>query len=412
MDAPNRRVLMLAYYYPPLLASGTSRTVGFATHLPTFGWHPVILTVGKARDAWVPLGAPIPPDMDVHRTYEWPLDSLMEFGHGALDRLALPFGKELSRNYLRDIICIPDSHIAWFTTLPGLRIGPTSDVIYASCSPFSSAISASLIGRLTGRPVVVDFRDAWSLNPHSQQLAAHRRLVAVLERWVLRHCSRLIVNTEGALALYRERYPDAAKKIVSIPNGYDQLQPAPDRAFSPDSFTIVHVGSFYGRRSPNALLDVLTELNDPRVEFIQVGGPWPGLEHYVSRLRITVTGVVPRERALTLMQNASLLYLKQGVEDGVDNYIAVAAKTYEYLATGLPILADCPPGDNAALVARYGIGSHVVVSGVPDDLLTAVTNAITTRGHSGLIRPEFAAHFSRLALTGQLAHLFDDITTH
>jgi len=38
-----RRVLIVAYYFPPLGGMGSIRVTGFATHLPAYGWEPVVL---------------------------------------------------------------------------------------------------------------------------------------------------------------------------------------------------------------------------------------------------------------------------------------------------------------------------------------------------------------------------------
>src|SRR5688572_20494345 len=40
-----KRLLMVAYHFPPFAASsGIQRTLGFARHLPAFGWEPLVLT--------------------------------------------------------------------------------------------------------------------------------------------------------------------------------------------------------------------------------------------------------------------------------------------------------------------------------------------------------------------------------
>ena len=45
-------VLFLAYFFPPLGGGGTQRSVGFARHLPTFGYEPVVdLGEGLRRTA-------------------------------------------------------------------------------------------------------------------------------------------------------------------------------------------------------------------------------------------------------------------------------------------------------------------------------------------------------------------------
>jgi hypothetical protein len=41
-----KRVLMVAYHFPPLAgSSGIQRTLRFVQHLPRYGWHPMVLTV-------------------------------------------------------------------------------------------------------------------------------------------------------------------------------------------------------------------------------------------------------------------------------------------------------------------------------------------------------------------------------
>ena len=41
-----KRVLMVAYHFPPLAgSSGIQRTLRFVQHLPRFGWEPAVLTV-------------------------------------------------------------------------------------------------------------------------------------------------------------------------------------------------------------------------------------------------------------------------------------------------------------------------------------------------------------------------------
>ena len=40
-----RKVLIIAYYFPPMGLRGVQRTVKFAKYLPQFGWKPTVLTV-------------------------------------------------------------------------------------------------------------------------------------------------------------------------------------------------------------------------------------------------------------------------------------------------------------------------------------------------------------------------------
>ena len=121
-------------------------------------------------------------------------------------------------------------------------------------------------------------------------------------------------------------------------------------------------------------------------------------------------GYMEREEALKIMKSASLLYLNQGREEGVKDYIAVGAKTYEYLSTGIPILADCPEGDNADLVREFGRNSFTVTSGEIVDLREAIEKAYDSRNR---IKPEvdliYKRNYSRAALTRRLVQILEKI---
>ena len=399
---------MICYYFPPIVTSGVARSFEFARLLPQFGWQPLVLTVKHSKDPWVePNLGEDPQGIPVERTAEWNLAGLADSLHACCLRIARLLGKKLSRNFFREYFCFPDSQIAWFSTIRARRLALKCDLIYASCSPFSSAISAAIVKRLTARPLVVDFRDAWSLNPHARRSPLHRAMIRRLERFVLRACDVLIVNTEGAARLYGDVYPHHREKIVAIPNGYDALTPVARKSTHGD-FQIMHVGSFYGSRNPDALLECLAEIKRDDIVFVQVGGSFDSYERFKNQVRIRLLPPVSRKRALELMREASLLYLKQGWEAGVSDYIAVGAKTYEYLATGLPILAEVPPGDNAELVKKYASAAYSVTSDSRADLRRAVESAYAARArHAVAIHPEFARTLSRRELTAKLAAVFD-----
>ena len=406
-----KKVLMICYYFPPIVTSGVARSFEFAKLLPHFGWEPLVLTVKHSKDPWVEASlGPDPKGIRVERTLEWNLAGLADFLHGCCCRVARLFGKSLTHNFFREYLCIPDSQIAWFSTIPARRSARECDVIYVSCSPFSSSVSGAIVKRLTGRPLVVDFRDAWSLNPHAHPRRLHRAMINRFERFVLDACDALIVNTDGAARLYAAVYPKHGKKIVTIPNGYDALTPVA-RTPTEGDFQIMHVGSFYGSRNPDALLECLAEIERDDIVFVQVGGGFDSYERFKKKVKIKIVPPVRREEALDLMREASLLYLKQGWEAGVSEYIAVGAKTYEYLATGLPILAEVPPGDNAELVEKYASAGYTVTSNKRADLRRAVERAYAARSRANVaIHPEFAKKFSRRELTWQLATLFDRLT--
>lgn len=402
---------MIAYAYPPISASGVIRTVSFAQRLPAFGWVPTVLTVRHAKDSDMRTGEVVPPDIAVIRTPEYNLQGFVEFLQGATNRLLTLLGSELRDRFYRDLMCIPDPQIAWFSSLPGVRLARRTDVVYVSCSPFSSALSGWIIKTITGRPLVLDFRDAWTLNPYNRPTGPHRAAIERLERMVIGASDHLIVNTPGALRLYRRRYPEFADRMSAIPNGYDTLNLATPQDRPTDVFRIMHVGSFYRSRGPELLLEALSAIGQHDIEFVQVGPSHPALRTAAGRLRIRIIDQVPHSEALRFMRTASLLYLKQGFEPGVSDYIAVAAKTYEYLATGLPILADGPAGDNIDVVREHAARSYIVTDADTASMEQALRKAYAERAEvEPTVTDGFVQAFDRNHLTARLATILNAVT--
>lgn len=404
------RILMICYYYPPLRTSGTQRNLGFATELKKLGHQPVVLTVSNATDPFVFIGDDdSSPALETHRAIEIPFTKILH----PLDQVVYVVARSLNHipknAYFKETFCMPDPQIGWFFLPKALRLARDCDAIYVSASPFSAAIFSTLASRWRAKPLILDFRDAWTLNPYGSPLRPQRWLAEKLEKRILHACSALILNTPGALRLYAEKYPELASRMHCIPNGFDALNKAEQKRHDP--FTIMHVGTFSPDRRPDLLLSALHKLGNDNIEFVQVGGSHESLDRYPG-LRTRVVENVSHEEALAMMQSADLLYLKQGYRPDVRNYIAIGAKTYEYLSTGLPILADCPEGDNAEIVRAYASNSYVVTSGESDVIMRCVANAYEKRDHRRIqIDKTFAERFHRRALTEQLVKVIEGAST-
>lgn len=406
-----KKILMLCYYFPPIRASAVARTVGFVSNLPSSGYIPIVLTVKESKDKW---GVPsknedVPEDVRIIRSIELNLNKPIDLLDTLVNKFLQLCSFKFSKYYFRENICIPDTQIAWMSLYKGVKYGKQCKCIYVSCSPFSAALSACLIKKIVRKPLVVDFRDAWTLNPHAlNHTVFHRAIIKIMEKWVLNTCDALLLNTQGALKLYQDTYPQFIDKFYCVPNGYNKLN-MPE-IINKKKFKIIHVGSFYGDRKPDALLDAILELDiKDEIEFVQVGKEFNGYENYIGKLNLTLTGPVKNETALEIMQSASLLYLKQGRENKLVSSIAVAAKTYEYLSTGIPLLCDCPPGDNMAVVEKYSENSFIANKGDKTELKELISTAYQARSDEPKVNNEFVEMYSREALTKSLAEIINKV---
>lgn len=350
------RVLLIAFYFPPsALSSGHLRTLGFARHLPEYGWQPVVLSAhSRAYSRTDPASiSGIPPSIPVYRAFA--LDARKHLG---------------VRGRYPTFLAQPDRWASWWLGgVPlGLRLINRYDIraIWSTYPIMTGHSIAHTLHRLTALPWIADFRDPVStadVGP-SRLTAAVR---AILERRILSGADRSIFTTRGAANLYSKRYPAVADKgrIVVIPNGYDEsvLSELPSHTPHGGPLRLVHSGALYGNgRDPTAFFRALATLKRDAIltsAVLQVTLRASGSEdeyevlltQYGIRDLVTLAPRIPYKEALKEQAQADALVLFQGQ----DFNRQIPAKLYDYLRFGRPIFAMVDPeGDTATVLNRTG----------------------------------------------------------
>ena len=249
-----RKVLVLAYYFPPHGGAGVQRTVKFLKHLPSVGYKPVVVTGPDTTVlGWAPpdetLADEIPPSTEVHRV-PGPEPTTAGRWRGRAERW----------------LGVRGPFAAWWaesTTTAGLELARDVDVVYASMSPFETALAAARISAALGKPWVADLRDPWALDEWTRYpTRLHRAWDARRMGEALETSSAVVLNTPEAESAIRERFPDLADRLATIPNGWDEddfALPAPPPA-GDRNFRIAHVGYAHGAPVGGALAGTLRRL--------------------------------------------------------------------------------------------------------------------------------------------------------
>jgi glycosyltransferase involved in cell wall biosynthesis len=296
------------------------------------------------------------------------------------------------------------------------------DLVYVSCPPYPQALTASAYGVASGVPVVVDFRDAWSLDPYQEgsrlKRLLYRHLFPRLERRLVSRTSMLILNTPSALAAYRQHYPAHAQRMVYLPNGFDEDAFGHAKCPPPredQTMHLLYAGRFgIGGRSPERLLAALAVANANGCRLcLEVVGQQPAalLGCFSDGERdgsVRLVDEVDYPKAVAMMCQADALVLIQAPSKG--RVQAVAGKTYDYLRSGRPILAVAPEGDNVTLIRE-----HASTYALADDTVAGITAALKdlyARWQSGALTdampdPAFVSRFDRRLLSAELAAHFD-----
>lgn len=432
------RVLVLAYHFPPVGGAGVQRSLVFVRQLPDFGYEPIVVTgSGAARGRWTPSDSTLESEISA--------DSRVIRPHRAEPAAPGPWRRRAER-WLR----LEPAFARWWrqAVAEAGADAPEVDLVYASMSPFETAAAAADLARRLDVPWVADLRDPWALD---EMTAYPTRLHRLLERrsmtTALATAEAIVMNTADAADAVSTELPELRRRrIVTITNGFDAADFARAEPLRSDGcFRVVHSGYLHtelgraqrrGRRlrsllggsepgvdillrSHVVLLEAATrlvranpELRDVlELHFAGVASREDRMAAERSGVRAVVHGYLPHDQSVDLVRSADLLYLPMHDLPPGRRARIVPGKTYEYLASGRPLLAALPDGDARELLARASTAT-ICRPGDVDGIAAAVArevNRFERHGRARTVRPEFLSDYERRHLTARLATLFDDV---
>lgn len=355
----SRRILLVAYFYPPCRDTGALRPAALAKWLRRLGHEVTVLTTSAYGPSDEP-GVVQSADAQLWRARL-----------GGADRIDALFDADtyggrphpLSRLIVPEPLALAWAPFARRRAVALARERPLDCVITTSPPESVHGIGAALQRR--GIAWVADLRDGWTFEPLRPPFptAAQRRLDRRLERRRLGAADAVVCVSEPAAADLRRR---AIANPALVPNGWDPdaapgALEAPPGLLDGERVSLLYSGRFgsFGR-DPAPLVEALARLarDDPeaagRLELV-VAGPLTGEEQAllgrdVSPARIVLAGSLERPRALALQRQAdALLLIAQPARSQLLNI-----KLFEYLAAGRPILALAAGTEAGRVVTEVG----------------------------------------------------------
>jgi len=409
---------MVCYYYPPLADVGTKRSVAFSKYFKKYGWHPYVLSV-KNPDKTYCLVDNVKPPSNITVDYTYSLlntNRLLGVINGVVARFMKLFARDLKRNYLIDIFCIPDIFSGWIplTVLRGVRAIKENhmDIIYVSCSPFSAAVIGVILKIITRKPLIIDFRDVYALEIPSLESAPtkpvfRKKIDAWIEDIILKWADLFVVTTEEMRDAYLAAYDHLAAKIFTVHNGFetgDLPIKTPLHKFT--KFTIVYAGNFYFDAFGSdvffqalALLKDKGRIHGKNFQFLYYGGEVERFHRMSRRLPIedlVVTNPHMSHDKLMGVLRRSHLELIRIMKP------MISTKVFEGIAMNIPLLAIIPNGEVEQMIKKYSPSAYVITELSPGKVAAAILDAMN-KYEKNDIRDnhvsEFLKRFSREHLT-------------
>lgn len=407
-----KKVLVIAYHYPPLGGGGVFRTLKFTKYLPKFGYQPYVLTVKNpmygTKDPT--LIEEIPPEAKVYRTFS--------FEHRIL-RAPRLLNINLKWFYM------PDENIGWLPTAivagADLIKKENINVIYATSPVWTSLLIGWLLKKKMKKPLVIDFRDPWTDNLFIKYpTEVHELIERKFEEKVLAQADYVTTATDSIKNSFIERYPYLKSRIATITNGFDPDDFKNLRTYTnADKFRITFAGSIYDLLTAKPFLSAMKELIEENSELKEkmeamfvgnYGKETPLLvKEFGLEENVKLVNYVPHKECLELMINSQALLLLITIESPGGEGI-LTGKLFEYLACRKPIIAIVPPNGLAAkIIKSLGAGAVIPPWDVP-----LIKNVLAkfyeqwTKGEPFRAGGDIS-NYSRKFLTRQLAQIFENV---
>jgi hypothetical protein len=387
---------------------GAPRAANFAKYLPEYVDRFYVLTVSNPA---TPLHDPallekISPRATVYRTYH------PSVPYGVRDRIwkklspprfrpvsqngssSSPLGKALKplqwgmREVIQRVLC-PDAMVTWVPFAKRkaeeiiLRHG--IDTVVLNSPPYSSLfIGCHIKKRFPHIRLVTEIRDDWVgyylVHFDASMTDYKRRLAASLEAEAIHLSDYVTAVTPAQRDAIRSRYPaEPAGKFFCVPNGYDPEQYSgfrrtPRRAAK---MLVTYFGSVY-TSVPYSPVDYLETVDHfppdirDRIETRFIGRVALEAKPLLENRRHTITqlGFLPQHEAILRMQDSDYLLLVIGDPS------SHAGKLFDYLATGIPILAITPDGGEAARILDNTRAGRRAPNGDRPQIARMILNAL------------------------------------
>lgn len=373
-----KKVLIIAYYWPPAGGPGVQRWLKFVKYLRDFKIEPVVYVPENPEYPLIDTSLlnEVPEGITV---YKQPIFEPYRFASFLSKKKTKQISSGIIQTknqsiteklllWIRGNFFIPDARKYWVrpsvTYLHGILEQEGIETIVTTGPPHSVHLIGHYLKEFNKVQWIADFRDPWT------SIGYHKKLKLTnfakerhkeLERLVLNSADKIVVTSATTKREFRQL---SSKPIKVITNGYDTNRPT--EVVLDEQFTISHIGSMLTGRNPENLWQVLSELikeheslkKQLRLQFIGVLSKdvFMSLEAYGLEPFVTVVGYVGHDVAIRYQQQSQVLLLAEINSEETRGIIP--GKLFEYMASGRPILGLGPKDwEVAAIVSQTKTGA-------------------------------------------------------
>jgi hypothetical protein len=417
------KVLVIAYYFPPMGLSGVQRTLKFVKYLKNYNWEPTVITTGDvgyfAHDEYLNKELDETNVRVIRVAGRDPNSLLSKFG-----TIKLP--REIFRkvfNKLSQTFYIPDNKINWakkaFAKTEEILKEENFDAIFVTGPPFSSFHVFSPIKKNYRISLIIDYRDLWyqsyfSFYPTPFHGSMHKKM----EYNVLKAADRIIVTNRQIKEKLLNTYQFLTfNDVVIITHGFDpdDFEKAPVIPKHNKRMILTYSGIFMVYNTPEYFLKAFKKISVEHPEIAKnielhfVGFLRKENQRLVRKLNLQEFvydyGYVDHQHAVSKILSSDVLWMMVGNRKNI--YAILPGKVYEYIGAKKPIIACVPDGAAKTAVQEYP-ASYICEPDNVDEIKNTILKVYEHYKSSKFSYPEddYYTKFRRDFLTEKLSKEF------
>lgn len=411
-----KKVLILAYDFPPYNSIGAQRPFSWFKYIKEFGIQPIIVTRHWDDNIQNPIDY-IKPSKYKKKSIKNKDEGItirVPFKPNLRDKLILRYG--INRYiYLRKIltliyqlcefnISIFDNRRTIYLAAKEYLQNNSVDIIIATGEPFILFKYANNLSKQFNIPWIADYRDGWCSNYNRSKF----------ERILYNEIEKHLVKTSICITTVSEEFKIQLKKIHNkqveiLKNGYfPELFTDTENKYT-ERFTITFIGTLYSYQPIEMFADAFNVFcNDTRncvLNFIGVDF-YSEQRERVQRIfqgknyTLNLTGRIDHITTIEILKNSDLLLLPAS-----KTHDQLYAKVFDYLAVRKKILLF--ESDNAALQKIITETNSGIICNTKNEILYALKECYNEWQKTGIVKcnSKNIEQYSRKEQTRKLAEL-------
>jgi glycosyltransferase involved in cell wall biosynthesis len=374
------KVLVIAYYFPPMGLSGVQRTLKFVKYMKRYNWEPTVISTGTvgyfAHDNTL-LEEIENENIRIIRTTGNDPNSLLS-RYGTIN-IPVEFVRKLF-NRLSQSFFIPDNKISWskkaYQTASEILEKEKFDVLFVTGPPFSTFSIAAKLKKKFNIPLLVDYRDLWVGSYFAfYPTPIHKYLHKRLEYKTLKIADKITVTNRRI----KEKLINSYKfltfdDIVIVSHGYDpaDFENVKHVPKTTDKMILTYSGSFIEYTTPEYFLKAFKKIVNERpdiaskINLVFIGLLRKENKKLIKKLKleeyVTDYGYLTHREVIEKLLSSDVLWLMVGKRKNIDAILP--GKLFEYFGSFKTLIACVPKG--AARTAAVAYGAAFITE--PDDI--------------------------------------------